>query len=109
LADIFRETSDGIVLSVRLTPRAASDAVDGVKSDASGRAVLAARVRAVPEKGAANTALEQLIAKWLGVARSTVAVTGGATQRVKSVSVTGDKAELVRRVMQLVPEASKTA
>jgi uncharacterized protein YggU (UPF0235/DUF167 family) len=48
-----------------------------------GKAVLAARVRAVPEDGAANAALEKLLAKAAGCRQVAVSVTSGHTQRVK--------------------------
>lgn len=80
---------------VRLTPRAASDAIDGVKTLSDGKAVIAARVRAVPEKGAANKALEKLIAGQLGVSGSSARVISGQTARIKTVSVAGDPDHLV--------------
>jgi uncharacterized protein len=52
--------------------------------------VLKARVRAVPEAGRANAALEALIAAWLGVPRSTVSVIQGGKSRLKRVAITGD-------------------
>lgn len=55
---------------------------------------LTARVRAVPEKGKANTALETLIAKWLGVAKSHVSVVAGHTARLKVLQISGDEAAL---------------
>lgn len=55
--------------------------------------MLAARVRAVPEKGLANRALEKLIARWLDVPASSVKVTTGETSRIKTVSITGDDIE----------------
>ncbi|TIT75878.1 MAG: DUF167 domain-containing protein, partial [Mesorhizobium sp.] len=62
----FRPRDDGIDLYVRLTPKAALDRIDGVETTADGRSHLKGRVRAVPEKGAANAALERLVAKALG-------------------------------------------
>lgn len=63
---------------------------------ADGRAHLAARVRAVPEKGAANAALEKILASWLGIARSDVAVIAGGTAG-NTVDLTGRLDELTRR------------
>lgn len=74
---------------MRLTPRAASDAIDGIKTLSDGKTVLAARVRAVPEKGAANKALEKLLAKRFSISAGSVTVTAGHTARLKTVSLTG--------------------
>lgn len=90
----FRETKDGLDVRVRLTPRAAHDRVDGIETLADGSQVLTARVRAVPEKGAANAALEKLIAATANRPRSTVEVVAGGTARVKTVRLSGDAAAL---------------
>ena len=58
----YRTDRDGIVLSVRLTPRAQRDAVDGVGTLSDGREVALVRVRALPEDSAANQALVALLA-----------------------------------------------
>lgn len=86
----FRPTSGGIELFVRLTPRGGADRVEGATSDAGGVVRLAVRVRAVPEKGAANEALERVVAKALGVPRRAVQVTAGHTARTKTLAITGD-------------------
>jgi uncharacterized protein YggU (UPF0235/DUF167 family) len=78
-----------LVIAVRLTPKAAQDRIEGIATLADGRVILRARVRAVPEKGKANTALEVLLAKALGVPKSAVSVIAGGTSRLKSVRVDG--------------------
>ncbi|MGD9502903.1 MAG: DUF167 family protein, partial [Methyloceanibacter sp.] len=52
------------MLKVRLTPKSSRDAIEGL-AEFGGETVLKARVRAVPEAGRANAALEKLIADWL--------------------------------------------
>ncbi len=89
-ARAWRETAHGLTLRVRLTPRAARDGIDGIGRLADGTVVLQARVRAVPEKGAANKALEKLLAKTAGVANSAVSVVSGTTARIKIVEIAGD-------------------
>jgi uncharacterized protein YggU (UPF0235/DUF167 family) len=86
--------ADHLRLEVRLTPRAACDLIEGEKLLSDGRRVLAARVRAVPEKGAANEALLRLVAKSCGVARSRVSLVAGHGARLKSVRVEGDPERL---------------
>ena len=98
----FRKDRNGVMLAVRLTPKAARDSVDGLGMLSDGRAVLLARVRAVPEKGAANSALVALLAKALGVGKSLVSVDGGATARLKLVHVTGDAETLAARIQTLL-------
>ncbi len=92
----FRQTEGGIELSVRLTPRGGGDRIDGAMRTSDGREYLAVRVRAVPEKGAANVALEALLAKSLGMPKSAVSVTAGHTARVKTLRIFGDPDQLSR-------------
>ena len=94
---IPRRSDGGVILAVRLTPKSAHDEVKGVELF-DGAAVLAARVRALPEAGRANQALEKLIAKWLGVPASTVSVAHGGKSRLKQVKVEGDADQLVRLI-----------
>jgi len=105
MAAVWRAAPGGIDIAVRLTPKAAADRVDGVETASDGRPHLKARVRAVPEKGAANKALEKLVAAWLGVPASTVAVTAGATARLKTVRVSGNADALVAAIAARLGEA----
>jgi hypothetical protein len=93
--DICWPAPDGLVLRVRLAPKSSRDEIAGREDTAEGPA-LRARVRAVPEDGRANAALEKLVADWLDVARTAVAVTGGAKSRVKRVTVAGEAGALMR-------------
>ena len=81
--------ADRAVIAVRLTPRGGADRQEGWGRDDAGRAFLKARVRAAPVEGEANAALEALIAKTLGIARSRVSVARGTTQRLKTVEIEG--------------------
>jgi len=68
---------------VRVTPRAGTDAIDGV--DDAGR--LRVRVRAAPADGAANAAALRTVAGALELAPSRVELVSGATNRVKRMAV----------------------
>ncbi len=86
---------DGLIVTVRLTPKGGRDSIDGIETLSDGRAVLKARVRAAPSEGEANAALGRVLAKTLGVPPRDVAIVGGATSRIKRVKVIGDAATLV--------------
>lgn len=101
MSGFFRERDDGVELFVRLTPRSSRDAVEGVEATADGRSHLAARVRAVPEKGEANAALEKLLATALGIPKKSISVVAGGTSRLKTVRIAGDAGELGRLVAGL--------
>jgi uncharacterized protein len=80
---------------VRLTPKGGRDAIEGVERLADGRCVLKARVKAVASDGAANDALERLMARSLEVPPRDVALVGGATSRIKRLQIRGEAAELI--------------
>jgi uncharacterized protein YggU (UPF0235/DUF167 family) len=94
----FEADAGGLRVRVRLTPRGGRDALEGIEILADGRAVMKARVRAAPEKGAANAALEKLIAKLCGVPKSAVTVVAGATGRLKTVHVAGEPDRIAARL-----------
>ncbi|RWB72008.1 MAG: DUF167 domain-containing protein [Mesorhizobium sp.] len=97
----FRPRDNGIDLFVRLMPKAALDRIDGIEIAADGCSHLKARVRAVPENGAANQALERMMAKALGVPVSAVSVVAGGTSRLKTLRILGDATELLERLQTL--------
>jgi uncharacterized protein len=78
-------------LTVRLSPNAGANRVDGVVDGA-----LRARVAARPVDGAANEALIALVAEDLGIARGRVSVVRGGRSRLKVLAVEGIDADLVR-------------
>lgn len=63
-----------------------------------GSAVLRVRVSAVPDKGKANAAVVVMIAKALGVPKSSVSVVSGETSRLKTLDVAGDGAALAAKL-----------
>jgi len=91
----FRKSGSGIELFVRLTPKSASDSIEGLAEGLDGKVYLKARVRAVPEGGKANAALEKLLAKAFGVPRRDVAVVSGTTSRLKTVAIAGNASSLI--------------
>lgn len=99
----LRRSRDGVILAVRLTPKSSRDEVVGLE-DHAGECVLKARVRAVPEAGRANAALETLIAKWLGLPPSTITVARGGKSRLKQVALAGDAEALSRLIAERLTE-----
>jgi uncharacterized protein (TIGR00251 family) len=85
---------EGVVIAVRVTPRAGRDEVLGV--DDAG--VLRVRVAAAPVEGAANKALVRTLAAALDLPSSAVTVVAGANGRHKRVRLQGlDAAGLAAR------------
>lgn len=72
---------------LRVTPNAGRDCLDGVETRDDNSTVLRMRVSAVPDKGKANAAVLALLAKSLGVPKSSLSLVSGETARVKTVLV----------------------
>jgi hypothetical protein len=96
-----RPTETGLVLHLRVTPNAGRDAIEGAETRDDGSVVLRMRVQAVPDKGKANAAVIALMAKALGVPKSSISLVGGETSRFKSVLLTGPADDLVPRLASL--------
>ena len=91
---------------MRLTPSGGADRIDGAARDEDGKLYLKARVRVPPEDGKANTALDAMLAKALGVAKSKVSVERGTTARMKTVAIEGvSEAELAAFLAQHTEKA----
>jgi uncharacterized protein (TIGR00251 family) len=78
-------TATAVRIAVRVQPRAARDRVIG-----SHGGVLKVQVAAPPVDGAANQAVVNLLAEWLGVPRRSVAVLRGHSARAKLIEVVSD-------------------
>jgi uncharacterized protein (TIGR00251 family) len=89
----WRPAKTGLLLTVRVTPKAARDDIDGLADTPDGPAVKV-RVRAVPDEGAANAAVETVVARWLGLPPKQVAVARGHKSRVKMLEIGGEPGAL---------------
>ncbi len=83
-----------LLLKVRAAPGSRRDAVIGVHGDA-----LRVAVQAAPERGKANAAVVDVLARWLGLRRGDLDVHGGGASRDKWIRIAGvSRDELVRRI-----------
>lgn len=97
MTGLCRPHRDGVVIDVVAVPGARRDEVVGRHGDA-----LRVRVRAAPERGRANAAIEAVLAAALGARPSDVRVERGATSRRKQVVVrTDDVAAVTAAVLAL--------
>ncbi len=75
---LIKDHPEGLLLSVRVQPKASRNAIQGVHGEA-----LKIALTAPPVDGAANKACIAFMAKKLGVAKSAVAILSGQTSRSK--------------------------
>lgn len=98
-------TAEGLLLPVRVQPRASRDRIVGEHGGA-----LKVAVTAPPEGGRANEAVARVIAEVLGLARSRVTLASGPTSRAKTFLVTGlPPGEVVSRLSAASPGTSIAA
>ena len=88
----IQERDGRVRLTVHVQPRAARSEIAGMHGDA-----VRVRVAAPPVEGAANTAVVELLANALGVAKRDVRIVAGESSRAKIVEIAGLGADDVRR------------
>ncbi len=86
----FSIQPDGLLLRLRVSPKASRDAIGEVVADGQGNAVLKVAVTAAPERGMANAAVIALLAKRWKLRKTDMRVVRGETDRNKVLSIDGD-------------------
>ena len=86
------------VIGIRVTPRSAKPGIGEWKTDPGGRPFLEVRVAAAPADGAANEEVIKLMARALGVSRSSLTIISGQTARLKRIELPIDEAEIRSRL-----------
>ncbi len=79
--------------NVKVTPRSSKNAIIGWEEG-----VLKVRLRAIPDKGAANEMLINFLAEELDLSKSKVKILSGHTSRIKRLEVAIDREELLKRL-----------
>jgi uncharacterized protein (TIGR00251 family) len=93
---VIESTPQGIVIHVRVIPRAAKSGLAGTRDGA-----VLVRLNAPPVDGAANAELIDVIARVLDVPRRAVTIVSGVRSRLKRVQVTGiTQSEALARLSQ---------
>ena len=99
---LFVAVTNGVRVTVRLTPKAASERIKGVVADAQGIGVLRVAVTAAAERGRANRALIKLLAKEWQMAKSSIVLVGGAKNRNKTLRIEGPTSQLYEHLTNWV-------
>src|SRR5437867_122475 len=90
----LRVQDDGVVLRLRVQPRASRDTIGGVRDGA-----LVVKVTAPPVDGSANTAVVKLLAKRLDRPPSAITLLRGDKGRDKVVHVAGIDTAIARALL----------
>lgn len=94
--------SQPFLLRVRVSPGASRALVGGAWAGPGGDTRLIVRVTAAPEKGKANKAAAEAIAKAFGLPKSAVSITAGETDRLKTFALAGDPGRLATQLAEML-------
>jgi len=95
LPPFLRAQPDGLLLAVKVQPRASRNAVGGLHGDE-----LKIAVTAPPVDAAANAAVVELLAETIGLPRRAVTLVRGQTSRHKVLRLEGITAEAAAAKLQ---------
>ena len=95
---VWRQTARGVLVHLRVTPKAAAARIGAIAEDAQGRRFLRVYVREAPDKGRANEAVIKLLAKAWGMPKSGFEIVSGETDRNKVIAINGAPEELAARL-----------
>ena len=93
-----RAVLDGIIIAIRLTPKAGADQVSGIEAAGESQPTLRVRVRAAAEGGKANAAVAALLARWLDEPKTRAELISGSKSRLKQVLVRGKAGALMQKL-----------
>jgi uncharacterized protein len=83
----LRQTPKGLFLHIRATPKSGRNEVVGLVANAAGQRSLAVKVTKPADKGEANLAVIETLAKAMGIAKSSFRLASGETSRDKVLEI----------------------
>lgn len=90
----FEEKEDQLIIQIRVIPRAASNAIQGVHGE-----TLKIRLQAPPVDGKANQSLIRFLAKEWHVSRAHIKILSGETGRNKKIILHSPNADLKKLLL----------
>jgi uncharacterized protein (TIGR00251 family) len=89
------ETAEGTIVLVKAAPRSSKPGIDSMMGDS-----LKIRVRSAPVDGKANKELTEVIAKSLGLSKSSVVFKSGETSKTKRILLVGVGIDKAREAIE---------
>ena len=99
MSDWFETKDDGIILNVRVVPRAARDAIVGVMENG----VLKVRIQAPPLEGKANAQLVKFLADRWNTSRADIRILSGNAGRNKRLCIAAASEDLLKELLSIKP------
>jgi len=100
----FIRVADGVRVVLRVTPGASRTGIAGLAETVTGGRALKVSVTVIAEGGKANDAVIKVLAKTWRVAKSSLTLVAGHTDRNKIIHVSGDPETLMSRLASHLPE-----
>lgn len=100
----WRAVAGGVLLTLRVTPKSARDAIEGIETLSDGLTVLKLRVRALPTDGQANDAVAAVFSKALKLPKSSVVLERGGASRVKTLRLAGDPVRIIAKLEEITKQ-----
>ncbi len=94
MAGFLVAVRDGVLVTVKVTPRARRAGIEPAEQNAA----LRVRVTEAPESGKANAAVIALLARHWGVPKSSLAMVTGSSSRTKRILVHGEPSTLMSKL-----------
>lgn len=97
---LARAAGDGVLVAVRVAPRARKSAVEGIAIDDQGKRWLRVSLTEAPADGRANAALIRLLAKRWKMPKSALTIRSGTAARTKTLHVAGNTQAILDRISE---------
>lgn len=97
----FEQTTQGIILRIRLQPNSSCCKVSGTFVMPDGTKYLKINIISIPEKGKANQELISWLAKKLDIAKSEISIISGELDRLKKLLISSKKQDLLTKISTL--------
>lgn len=85
----FRTTDTGLLINIKLTPKAKQPAFGEVIELPDGKQALKLSVKSVPEDGKANKELIDFLSKKWKIPKTNIEIISGHTSRLKTLKISG--------------------
>lgn len=92
----IRVVKEGVVLPIKVIPRASKNSIVGWENDE-----LKVRLNAIPEKGEANEELIAFLSKSWKIPKSSFSIHSGETSRHKKVLIRGVTVDILQTILEM--------
>ncbi len=74
-------------LRIKVIPNSNTNEIKEIMTDDSGEETIKIKIKAIPEKGKANTELIKFLSKELEIKKSNISILSGKTDRIKLIKI----------------------